>query len=63
MAEEDLSLANSTEQQIIDSIDKKMIVENGLHEETNFSDPEDFVDDISDEGKHWCLSLDTLSNY
>ena len=49
MAAEDLIA-----EELNDSIDKK-ILENGLHEEPDFSDPEDFVDDISDEGMFPCF--------
>jgi hypothetical protein len=49
MAEEDLNIVEN-EDQLIDSIDKKVILENGHQEDIDFSDPEDFVDPITDEG-------------
>jgi len=46
---EDLSPIDS-EQQLVDSNEKKLILENGHQEEPDFSDPEDYEDDINDEG-------------
>lgn len=48
MAEEDL---NCGDQQINNKSDQNSVLQNGFHEEPDFSDPEDFVDDITDEGK------------
>ena len=47
MAEEDLI---SGDQQINGKTNLTSVIENGFYDEPDFSDPEDFVDDITDEG-------------
>jgi hypothetical protein len=50
MAEGDV-LDHHQEDKRISNLNSNQVIENGVEEEPSFSDPEDFIDDVSDKGE------------